>query len=533
MRLSLKAKIALNFLFGFILLCGALIFQLRAFESVTHRFENLVSVDGQDLTIVNNLLEAELEIRSVVAEALITPSKDYPARIPELRGRIDDLSKDFYKTVGLIMPHVDADTAKLLNKLTLYHDMLAAVNARAINTMVSGRQQKANDLFHKDSLKATRKVIDTANEIRARMRDGMSGSVAQAKAEYQRTNTLVMVVIAAILSISSLSILILIRSVSRGLNKAIKLAGQVSEGDLRETAHFVRKDEIGVLLGALNNMVLQLRDTVGRVSSAAANVSAGSNQMAITSENLASGASNQASYTEQASASIEAMASSIRTTSKNAGATEEIATQSAKRATESGKVVSDAVNDMKAIAERVMIVQEIARQTDLLALNAAVEAARAGEHGRGFAVVAQEVRKLAESSQSAAAEISALSSKTVQSASAAGDMLAALLPDIEKTSKLVADISASSRQLADGSDQISRSIRELDEITQGNSSASEEMSSAATELSSQAESLSDSVAFFRVDEASFDGTNLVDEAPEEEDDDAPERPKQSFAFQLD
>ncbi|MEN3151224.1 methyl-accepting chemotaxis protein, partial [Neorhizobium sp. IRAMC:178] len=150
---------------------------------------------------------------------------------------------------------------------------------------------------------------------------------------------------------------------------------------------------------------------------------------------------------------------------------------------------------------KISIVQEIARQTDLLALNAAVEAARAGEHGKGFAVVASEVRKLAERSQAAAAEISALSGDTVQVATEAGEMLNKLVPDIQKTAELVSEISAACREQDIGASQINEAIQQLDKVTQQNAGASEEMSATSEELASQAEELQASIAFFKVDRA--------------------------------
>ncbi len=156
------------------------------------------------------------------------------------------------------------------------------------------------------------------------------------------------------------------------------------------------------------------------------------------------------------------------------------------------------VQAMKQVAEKINIIEEIARKTDLLALNAAVEAARAGEHGKGFAVVASEVRKLAERSQTAAAEISRLTVDGVETAEGAGQLLAKLVPDIQKTAELVREIAAASAEQSTGAAQVNKAIQQLDQVIQQNSAASEEMASTAEELSSQAEVLQSTIAFFKI-----------------------------------
>jgi methyl-accepting chemotaxis protein len=199
---------------------------------------------------------------------------------------------------------------------------------------------------------------------------------------------------------------------------------------------------------------------------------------------------------------MEEMGSSIQQNADNAKQTEKIASKAAEDAKVGGESVAQTVAAMKQIAEKITIIEEIARKTDLLALNAAVEAARAGEHGKGFAVVASEVRKLAERSQAAAAEINKLTQSGVHVAQNAGDMLLKLVPDIRKTAELVQEIAAASVEQNSGAIQVNKAVQQLDQVIQQNASASEEVAAAAEELSSQAQQLQAAIAFFKVNSTS-------------------------------
>jgi methyl-accepting chemotaxis protein len=291
-----------------------------------------------------------------------------------------------------------------------------------------------------------------------------------------------------------------VKVMTSNLRNTAQIADQIANGNLTVTpTPLSDKDILGQ---SLQLMVERLRGVVGDAIAAGENVSSGSQQLSSASEQVSQGATEQASSAEEASASMEEMAANIKQNADNAAQTEKIARQSSKDAEASGEAVGRAVGAMRTIAEKISIVQEIARQTDLLALNAAVEAARAGEHGKGFAVVASEVRKLAERSQAAAAEISALSGETVLVATQAGDMLNRLVPDIRKTAELISEISAACREQDIGASQINEAIQQLDKVTQQNAGASEEMSATSEELAAQAEELQASISFFRVDRAS-------------------------------
>lgn len=257
---------------------------------------------------------------------------------------------------------------------------------------------------------------------------------------------------------------------------------------------------------AIQVMAAKLSEVIAEAHSRVDRVVNGSEVTSGSANAISNGVNEQAESTQQASAAIEEMTANIRQSAANAEETEKTASEAAAEANESGEAVSQAVGSMQTIAERITIIQEIARQTDLLALNAAVEAARAGEHGRGFAVVASEVRKLAERSQEAALEISQLSTKTVEVSERAGQKLSALVPKIARTAELVHEISTMSKEQSIGAEQINDAIRSLDMSTRRNADAAKRATQTSAELVENATGLSDAMNYFR-----FTSTELTEE----------------------
>ncbi len=345
-------------------------------------------------------------------------------------------------------------------------------------------------------------MVDAARAADQQCRAARADQKDKMLSQMDFSNTVLIIGAVTALLIGILTALILTRAITGPILMGVGFAQRMSQGDFTQTLDINQKDEVGVLAAALNEMVRRLSEVVAEVGSSTENVASGSEELSATAESLSQASTEQAANVEEVSSSIEEMTANIRQNAENAQQTEQIAVQSSKQAEESGGAVEQAVDAMKNIAEKISIIEEIARQTNLLALNAAIEAARAGEHGKGFAVVAAEVRKLAERSGEAAREIGDLSSSTVNVAEKAGEMLTLLVPDIRRTAELVQEITAGSSEQLSGAEQINKAVQQLDQVTQQNASASEEMASTSEELSSQAEQLQQVMSFFRVNENS-------------------------------
>lgn len=317
------------------------------------------------------------------------------------------------------------------------------------------------------------------------------------------------VIFVAIVGLGALLIMLyfLLKRITSPLIETANYASKIAFGDLTGELNITRKDEIGQLASALKKMGEKLREIILNISQGSSGIASASEQLNSASQILAQSANQQASSVEEISSTIEEMAANISNNTSNALETENISKDATNSILEVASRTKTAVDANKTILEKISIINDIAFQTNILALNAAVEAARAGELGKGFAVVAAEVRKLAERSKIAADEIVKLTNESFNLVNEAGEVMLATIPKVEKTTKLIQEITATSVEQDKGSAQINETIQQLNNVTQQNAASAEELSSNAEELAAQAVQLKSMVSFFKTGEAiNFEAT---------------------------
>jgi methyl-accepting chemotaxis protein len=486
----------LSAVMGIVLLAGMSLFEMnKVFTSANFANENSVP----SLVVLNDALKSFSQARIRVYRHVLNNDAakmaEIELRIKEARAGVSDAFKKYEKLIA-----DDKDKQLLANERKLFDEYERGLepileHSRAL------RNEKALDILGKAATLAEQVNtaieehvaynVEIANKAAVDAKSTMSGATFMAIA-------ISLVVLLVVATIGLLILRSLLGALGGEPSVAAEAATRIANGDLTVKIETKPNDNSSMLF-ALKGMVEKLTQIIGEIRTAADNLTNAAGQVSATAQSLSQSSSEQAASVEETTSSMEQMSASITQNTENAKVTDGMASKAAKEAAEGGEAVGKTVDDMKSIASKIGIIDDIAYQTNLLALNAAIEAARAGDHGKGFAVVAAEVRKLAERSQIAAQEIGNLASSSVKQAERAGTLLTEMVPTIRKTSDLVQEITSASSEQSSGVAQINGAMGQLNQATQQNASASEELAATAEELGSQAEQLQQTMTFFQLD----------------------------------
>jgi methyl-accepting chemotaxis protein len=499
MKLTIKSRLILGFVV-LITLAGAIYFLGTSNASTLNdTIEKIVSVNSKRLQYAMKIAEDVQFITKREKDLILTKdeneldeySKAVADRTQEMLGRVEDL-KGLSDSRGLDILEQFGKNWDSYSKAFGRIKTLAMKNTDSTSTA-------AYEISRTDGREAATEAIATINGIVKKNQLAMDDASKEADVVYANASRNMLLLLLTSIAISIAVSFWIIQSISKSINNAMTAIKKVAEGDLTVDIVNTSKDEIGDLLDSFKVMVDKLKEVLTFVVTTSDNIAAASLQMSSTSQEMSQGTQEQAASAEQISSSMEEMASNIQQNTDNAQQTEKTAMKAAEDMQEGSRSVNQTVESMKKIAEKIGIIGEISRQTNLLALNAAVEAARAGDHGKGFAVVAAEVRKLAERSQGAAAEINELSSSSVSIADKSGRLLEQIVPNIQNTAKLVQEIAAASQEQNTGADQVNNAIQQFNKVIQQNAAGAEEIASSSEELAGQAEHLRETISFFKID----------------------------------
>ncbi|MEO8033000.1 MAG: methyl-accepting chemotaxis protein [Acidobacteriota bacterium] len=482
--------------FGVLTAIAALVgvFGLVRLNTATRAMETIVGQRFAEAQLTNKTVQVSLENSRLTFQMFVATD---PAALEALRQQIPANSRIISEAMKRIDKLVSGTEERALfrvveSRRAPYLDSRRAVEKR----LVEGHRDEALVIATTAMVPALANYRKAWDDFATFQQQSVNDAVRQTTDATRSARwTIVLAILAAIVAG-----LIMARSVTRSVTTpvlhAAEAATRIASGNLDIDLEVTSRDEIGQLQQAMIAMSEKLQEIVGEIRGGAESLTSASGQVSSSSQLLAQGTSEQAASVEETTSGLEQMNASILQNAENARQMERIALKGTGDAENSSSSFDQTTAAMKNIASRITVIEEIAYQTNLLALNAAIEAARAGDEGRGFAVVAAEVRKLAERSQTAAKEIGSLATSSVAVAERSAQMLLQLLPSIRRTSDLAQEVSAASSEQAGGVTLINKAMLSVDQVTQRNAAAAEELSSTAEEMAAQAESLRALVSFF-------------------------------------
>jgi methyl-accepting chemotaxis protein len=404
------------------------------------------------------------------------------------------------------------ETLASLQKLEEIFKQYKEVRPRWFQLHGEGKLEEAAEWRARTNTPLGAAMVAALNELIQLQQKAADAHESEAISQTEAPRTVLLALIMLTVALAPLALVFAIRSIHNPLGKALTLANKVAAGDLTAQIDVHSKDEFGTLLTALKTMNDNLSRMVRDIRSGADSISASAAEVAAGNSDLSQRTEEQATTLEQTASSMEQLTAAVRENTHSADSANALAKAANQVAAQGGKVVGAVVTTMneiqessKKIGDIIGVIDGIAFQTNILALNAAVEAARAGEQGRGFAVVATEVRALAGRSAEAAREIKALIGNSLQKVETgtrqvedAGKTMSQIVASVEKVTNIIDQISAASREQANGIEQVNHAVSQMDQVVQQNAAVVEQAAAAAESMQNNAQQLVESVSVFKL-----------------------------------
>ncbi len=392
-----------------------------------------------------------------------------------------------------------------------------------------------------DALAETeRKLTEVARAMVNKAEELQSIQVTRMEEQYDSAITLLISITVIALLAAAIIAWSMIRAITTPIRQTVEVANRVASGDLTVNISSDRGDEFGALQAAFGAMVTNLRELIQQIDSGASNIASASVELSTVTSQTRQGVAEQQDQTDQVATAMNEMVATVNDVAKSAEAAFAAAQHASQKSGDGEKAVNETLsfvsdlttqvnnvmgklralqNDTQNIGTVLDVIKSVAEQTNLLALNAAIEAARAGEQGRGFAVVADEVRSLAQRTQSSATEIETLIGTLVSSAESsvttmetstqlaeqtlgraemAGTTIREMAEAVEEIRQYNSQIATAAEQQSSVAEDINQNVTRIRDVGEQSATSTEQVSAASEELAKLAEGLSTQVGRFKV-----------------------------------